>query len=380
MNFFMVVRWTAATRRQSRERIYHGGKKPQCITRTAKGNVFSRHSPVCGHNLFPMRTLPKLFLFAVGLACWCFTGCSPKPTKGQVFIVTGGAENVKLGLVDVLVFDEQGVAMFLEKKKSAVESEVSSRTENLRNAEKKLQEVQHALDEFQKTNDAFQPAFLEQKSQLPALKREVLELNNGPTEARLATMKKMEALQSQMLRPRASQSLTDAADQLEKALKLKKELDAIDRQEKEIAPMLAAKKARLAEVEKQITAVNGPSEKQVAALSSRVASCKAEYENVSKAAEQFPTLEFYLSDPLPAPHTRTLTDADGRFELKLPRKGRFAVFARATRKVGTASENYAWFFWLPTATDDTPLLLSNNNLVFADHLGHVLPIRPKETQ
>ena len=77
---------------------------------------------------------------------------------------------------------------------------------------------------------------------------------------------------------------------------------------------------------------------------------------------------------------KTVTDADGKFELRLPRKGRFSVFARATRKVGSESENYAWFFWLPTATDDTPLLLSNNNLVIADYPGHVLPIKPKEAQ
>lgn len=237
-----------------------------------------------------------------------------------------------------------------------VESEVFTRTENLQNVEKKLQEAKHTLGEFRKTNEAFQPAFLEQKSQLSALKREVLELNNGPTEARLTTMKKMEALQSQMLRSRGSQSLSDAGDQLEKALKLKEELDAIDRREKENAPVLEAKRARLADLEKQVVTVSGPSEKQVADFSSQVASCEAASESASKAVAQFPTLEFYLSDPLPAPRTKTVTDADGKFELKLPRKGKFAIFARATRKVGNASENYAWFFWLSASTDDTPLL------------------------
>ncbi len=310
----------------------------------------------CRRNLHAVKTLPKFFLFAVGLVCCCLTGCSPKPTKGQVFIVTRGAENIKLGLVDVLVFDEQGVATFLEKKKNVVESEVFTRTENLQNVEKKLQEAKHTLGEFRKTNEAFQPAFLEQKSQLSALKREVLELNNGPTEARLTTMKKMEALQSQMLRSRGSQSLSDAGDQLEKALKLKEELDAIDRREKENAPVLEAKRARLADLEKQVVTVSGPSEKQVADFSSQVASCEAASESASKAVAQFPTLEFYLSDPLPAPRTKTVTDADGKFELKLPRKGKFAIFARATRKVGNASENYAWFFWLSASTDDTPLL------------------------
>jgi hypothetical protein len=323
-----------------------------------------------------MKVLPKLLVFAVGLACCCFTGCSPKPTKGQVFIVTRGAENIKLGLVDVLVFDEQGVATFLEKKTPAVESEVSSRTENLRNAERKLQEAQQALDAFQKTNEAFQPAFLEQKRQFTKLKGEIRELDYGPTESRLAIMKRLDDLQQSG----RSRSLDEAAAQLERALKLKEELDAIDRRETENSPVLKEKKAQYAELEIKVTAVSGPSEKQVAELSNRVSSGKAAYESASSAAAHFPTLESYLSDPLPAPRTKTVTDADGKFELKLPRKGKFAVFARATRKLENASENYAWFFWLPAGTDDTPLLLSNNNLVYADYTGHVLPIKPKETE
>lgn len=307
-------------------------------------------------------------------------GCTPKSTKGQVFIVTRSAENIKLGLVEVLLLDEEGVAVFLGKKKPAVEAEVSLRAENLRKAEKELREGQHELEEFQRTNEAFQPVFLEKKARFSALKLEIREMENGPTESRLAMRKKIQTLQTQMLQSRGSQSLNNAADQFLEAVNLKKELDAIDRQEKENAQALGMKKAQNAELQKQITAVTSASEKNATELSNRVASCTATYGNARSAAARFPTLEFYLSDPLPAPRMKTVTDADGKFELNLRRKGRLAVFARASRSVGSGTENYAWFFWLPTVNDDTPLMLSNNNLVFADYHGNVLPIKPKEAE
>ena len=102
-------------------------------------------------------------------------GCTPKSTKGQVFIVTRSAENIKLGLVEVLLLDEEGVAVFLGKKKPGVEAEVSLRAENLRKAEKELREGQHELEEFQRTNEAFQPVFLEIKARFSALKLEIRE-------------------------------------------------------------------------------------------------------------------------------------------------------------------------------------------------------------
>lgn len=282
--------------------------------------------------------------------------------------------------MDVFVFDEQSIAAFLEKKTPAVESEVFLRDENLRKAEQELREAQHALEEFRRTNDVYQPAFLQQKLQLSVLNREILELNNGPTEARLATIKKMETLQSQMLQSRKSQSLDDAADQLREAFRFKDELNAIDRREKENATVLKSKMARYAELEKQVIAVSGLSTDKAFELSNLAVLRKTACENARNAAAHFPTLEFYLSNALPVPRMKTVTDADGKFELRILGKGKFAVFARAKRKVGSDFENYAWFFWLPTTTGDTPLLLSNNNFVFADFPDNVLPIEPKDTK
>jgi hypothetical protein len=56
-------------------------------------------------------------------------GCKPKQTTlaGQVFIVTQGADNVKLGDADILLIEKSNVTDFLHKKQSAIEAEKESR-------------------------------------------------------------------------------------------------------------------------------------------------------------------------------------------------------------------------------------------------------------
>ncbi len=327
-----------------------------------------------------MKNVPSFWLIISALTSCYLVGCSPKATKGQVFIVTRSAENIKLGLVDVLLFDEQTVSDFLQKKKPAVEKEVGLRAEGLRRAETWQQEAQRALEQFQRTNEAFQPTFLEQKAQFSTLKQEIWDLEHGPLNLRLAKIRQLEALQAQLRQSHNANDLDAAAEQVKKALDLQKEFDAIDLQEKENAPKIKKKEAQYAELDKQITAVSTSSEKKVTELSERVTLCNADCKKAKTAVMQFPTLDFYLSDPLPAPSMKTTTDADGKFEVKLPRKGRFAVFARASRSSESKTENYAWFFWLPSASDETPLMLSNNNLVFAEYAGNVLPVKPKVTE
>jgi hypothetical protein len=60
-------------------------------------------------------------------------GCKPKQVTltGQIFIVTRGAENVKLGLVEVQLIPKQQVYAFLDSKYTAIEAEISSRQHDL---------------------------------------------------------------------------------------------------------------------------------------------------------------------------------------------------------------------------------------------------------
>ncbi len=66
-------------------------------------------------------------LFAIAVV-FGMTGCKPKEITltGQAFIVTQGAENVKLGDVEILLIDKSQTANFLQNKLPAIKSETSS--------------------------------------------------------------------------------------------------------------------------------------------------------------------------------------------------------------------------------------------------------------
>ena len=66
---------------------------------------------------------------------------------------------------------------------------------------------------------------------------------------------------------------------------------------------------------------------------------------------------------LPTAVLTTTTDSDGKFTLKLPIKGRFAIAASATRKVaGNNDETYYWLIWVDSDGSPKHIMLSNNNL------------------
>ncbi len=60
----------------------------------------------------------RIFLTLTFAVLVALTGCKPKQTtlSGQMFVVTQGAENVKLGDVEILLIKKSQVADFLQKK------------------------------------------------------------------------------------------------------------------------------------------------------------------------------------------------------------------------------------------------------------------------
>jgi hypothetical protein len=70
-----------------------------------------------------------IFALIVTIGTLGLTGCKPKETmlSGQIFIVTRGSENIKLGLIEVQLIEKQQVAEFLEKKDRIIEPEAISR-------------------------------------------------------------------------------------------------------------------------------------------------------------------------------------------------------------------------------------------------------------
>lgn len=66
---------------------------------------------------------------------------------------------------------------------------------------------------------------------------------------------------------------------------------------------------------------------------------------------------------LPTPIATATTNADGKFEIRLPKTGRYALAARASRRVVDKDETYYWLVWVQADGSPKTLLLSNNNLV-----------------
>lgn len=69
----------------------------------------------------------------------------------------------------------------------------------------------------------------------------------------------------------------------------------------------------------------------------------------------------------------TTTDAEGKFTLKLPKFGRYALAARAERSVINKTEEYNWLVWI-NASDSNPnnIKLSNDNLTDANSLDSLI--------
>jgi hypothetical protein len=70
-----------------------------------------------------MKFLPSIFLLSCGFAC---CGCEQGQGKldGEVFIVTEGAQNVRLGLVEVRVLSVEETKKSVAKTKAQAEQEL----------------------------------------------------------------------------------------------------------------------------------------------------------------------------------------------------------------------------------------------------------------
>ncbi len=78
---------------------------------------------------------------------------------------------------------------------------------------------------------------------------------------------------------------------------------------------------------------------------------------------QFYRFGFYF-DSLPPPLRTTKTNADGKFQINIPRSGSYVLAAVATRHVGESTESYYWLVKADTR-GESPLkiMLSNDNLL-----------------
>jgi hypothetical protein len=88
-------------------------------------------------------------------------------------------------------------------------------------------------------------------------------------------------------------------------------------------------------------------------------------EDLQARRQHLQTGEYFL-DGLPSAIFTAKTDAEGRFKLTIPRRGRFGVVACGSRELLKGKETYFWFVWV--SLDGEPLKrlkLTNDNLMGA---------------
>jgi hypothetical protein len=83
---------------------------------------------------------------------------------------------------------------------------------------------------------------------------------------------------------------------------------------------------------------------------------------LDKELHYYQTEGFYFDD-LPLAFRSTKTDADGNFQIQVPRSDSYALAASATRRVGDEVEKYFWLLPVDThAESPRKVMLSNDNL------------------
>ena len=98
----------------------------------------------------------------------------------------------------------------------------------------------------------------------------------------------------------------------------------------------------------------------------RLETARQEATGPEEPAQTLPAiLDYFLSD-LPSPIARSTSDADGRFQMTVPRGESIALVAQATRQVGNSRERYFWLIWTSFGGNtSSEVLMSNNNLLTA---------------
>ncbi len=202
------------------------------------------------------------------------TACSRDgDLAGDVFIVTRGGLNIKLGLVRVTAIPADVVQSHLDSKKQEAEREIAK-------LEPEVQRLQGAYN-----------AARSEANQLDALWTR--DLSN-------------------------SDKMSAAAEANKKASSIQKDQDAL----------------------KERAALFHSSDRYFAGMPSGIASAK--------------------------------TDADGKFSMKIPRKGKFALAARASREVPT-NETYYWLVFVSLDGQASKhVMLSNDNMVGAGSADSLL--------
>lgn len=210
-----------------------------------------------------------LLVFFLGKALPSFAEGTNGILEGQVFIVTKAAENIRLGLVEVMLIPENDITNYV-------------------------------ADRNKRLND-----------DRPDFEKEIADLDKSISELKANSEK--------------SKALTEESRALGDDVSIQRSMN--ENGEKAIALIEQVRESRI------------------------------------KAKENWPASSHYFKN-LPTSLASTRTDADGKFSLPIPKQGKFAITAHASRKTWSANEEYYWMVWVSlNGKVSGNIILGNQNLM-----------------
>lgn len=313
----------------------------------------------------------NIFAFVVVIGIFGLASCKPKEKEtavsGQVFIVTKGAENIKLGAVEVLLIEKSQITDFLKKKQHAIDLEMSSKRQDLKNAE---QEVSTALGNADKAQAYFN-WFTEDKPYKT-------NLNYLKARSEWTNLFKLYVRQTNDLN-----QLNDERIKLSKApssdVKVSNFLSVADKcmaaikKREEMAKNLNLLHDQYKAIEMDALSTERDKREIVKSVLSKAISHSDELKSI---VNNSPTTTDYLCDFSPSCTTKTISDADGKFSVTYPAGIQFSIYAKAQRFTPNKTEVYYWLVDAPT-NDNQKFLLYNSNLATVDPDSY-FKIKPKE--
>jgi hypothetical protein len=284
-------------------------------------------------------------------------GCLSKPREinGNVFITTNSGESLRLGLVPILLFDDEIVKATVKQAKDSLATEFQELNAKLAQIQKvkieKKRELQIIFEECQKKKDILfdlerrrprNPKYYQTPNTDVFTTRDIISepFNINPQTPKQPLHQVVEQ------KERQAEEVYDMM-----AKQWRKEYDLIKEHADE-----AQKKA-------------DKSDKEHSAIIEECESLLKELQRWNEYSQE------RLFDMLPQPIASTKTDADGSFRIRNIQKGRHAIAAFSTRTDLTKTEKYFWFIYLPQESKpDERISLNNDNLLSVKNTNSVVQI------
>jgi hypothetical protein len=294
-------------------------------------------------------------------------GCKPKTTilpltlpakpqpqiklTGQMFIVTEGAENVKLGDVEAFLIKTAEATNFLQKKQTAIETVIQSRKQALEIADAKASEP-HAEYELVTKMITTMNVAIENADKDKDMPRTVIDNDLAVAENDLNDLNLYFTNSPYVVNNDFATVKRDGGQLLTFIVHLARTWSTSAIYVNANRTTIENDMSAITQFEQQLNEIARSTKEKYDLANSSLDLAKTKSENS-------PTPEDYMADFLPTSIQKTITDADGKFSFVYPSEQPLTIFAHAQRMVGTKTEQYYWLINAPTNTETIQIFLSD---------------------